>query len=133
MALLSGERPISLRQVEDVLKQDSAVADYSSTIGLNFIDNYSQPNAAFLIVSLKPFEDRTAASQSAQAMIAGLGAKLRQVRGGIAVPLAPPPIIGLGTGGGFSYVLQDTSGGSPTITGAGIAWIAGGGKSGSEA
>jgi hydrophobe/amphiphile efflux-1 (HAE1) family protein len=102
-----------VRQVEDVLKQDSAVADYSSTIGLNFIDNYSQPNAAFLIVSLKPFEDRTAASQSAQAMIAGLGAKLRQVRGGIAVPLAPPPIIGLGTGGGFSYVLQDTSGGSP--------------------
>ena len=39
------------------MKQDSAVADYSSTIGLNFIDNYSQPNAAFLIVSLKPFED----------------------------------------------------------------------------
>ena len=23
------------------------------------------------------------------------------------VPLAPPPIIGLGTGGGFAYVLQD--------------------------
>jgi multidrug efflux pump subunit AcrB len=28
------------------------------------------------------------------------------------VPIAPPPIIGLGTGGGFSYVLQDTGGGS---------------------
>jgi hydrophobe/amphiphile efflux-1 (HAE1) family protein len=102
-----------VKQVENVLKQESAVADYSSTIGLNFIDNYSQPNAAFLIVSLKPFEDRADASQSAQAMIAGLGTKLHQVRGGRAVPLAPPPIIGLGTGGGFSYVLQDTSGGSP--------------------
>ena len=29
------------------------------------------------------------------------------------VPLAPPPIIGLGTGGGFAYVLQDLRGGDP--------------------
>ena len=29
------------------------------------------------------------------------------------VPLAPPPILGLGTGGGFAYVLQDLSGGDP--------------------
>jgi multidrug efflux pump subunit AcrB len=46
-------------------------------------------------------------------MIARLGQKFRQIRGGQAVPLAPPPIIGLGTGGGFSYVLQDSGGGSP--------------------
>jgi multidrug efflux pump subunit AcrB len=29
------------------------------------------------------------------------------------VPLAPPPIIGLGQGGGFSYVVQDYTGGNP--------------------
>ena len=84
-----------------------------SVVGLNFIDNYSQPNAAFLIVSLKPFEERPDATDSAQAMIARLGGKFRQVGGGRAVPLAPPPIIGLGTGGGFSYVLQDTGGSTP--------------------
>jgi hydrophobe/amphiphile efflux-1 (HAE1) family protein len=102
-----------VRQVEEVLKQEHAVADFSSTIGLNFVDNYSQPNAAFVIVSLKPFEERAGAADTAQAMIARLGARLRQVRGGQAVPLAPPPIIGLGTGGGFSFVLQDTGGGTP--------------------
>ena len=101
-----------VRQVEDVLKQEHAIQDFSATIGLNFIDNYSQANAAFLIVSLKPFEDRADPSQSAQAMITRLGQKFRQLRGGLAVPLAPPPIIGLGTGGGFSYVLQDTGGGT---------------------
>jgi hydrophobe/amphiphile efflux-1 (HAE1) family protein len=100
-----------VQQVEAVLKQEPAIADYSATIGLNFIDNYSQPNAAFFIVSLKPFAERADPSQSAQAMIARLGPKLGQVRGGRAVPIAPPPIIGLGTGGGFSYVLQDTRGG----------------------
>ena len=29
------------------------------------------------------------------------------------MPLAPPPIIGLGTGGGFTYVLEDLRGGDP--------------------
>ena len=97
-----------VRQVEDILKQEHAIADYSSTIGLNFIDNYSQPNAAFLIVSLKPFEERADAAQSAPALIARLGAEVpRRCAAARAVPLAPPPIIGLGTGGGFSYVLQD--------------------------
>jgi hydrophobe/amphiphile efflux-1 (HAE1) family protein len=100
-------------QIENILKQEPAVADYSATIGLNFIDNYSQANAAFLIVSLKPFDERPASSETAPAIIARLGTKFRQLRGGRAVPLAPPPIIGLGTGGGFSYVLQDTGGGSP--------------------
>jgi multidrug efflux pump subunit AcrB len=32
---------------------------------------------------------------------------------GTVAPLAPPPIIGLGTGGGFAYVLQDLRGGDP--------------------
>ena len=34
-------------------------------------------------------------------------------RGGTVVPLSPPPILGLGTGGGFTYVLQDLRGGDP--------------------
>jgi hypothetical protein len=47
-----------VRQVEEIIKKEPSVADYTATIGLNFVDNYSQPNAAFLIVSLKPFEER---------------------------------------------------------------------------
>ena len=44
-----------VRQVEGILKKETAIADASSIIGLNFIDNYSQPNAGFLIVTLKDF------------------------------------------------------------------------------
>ena len=108
-----GRTTAVVSQIEDVLKQEHAIADYSATIGLNFIDNYSQANAAFLIVSLKPFEERASPTQTAPAIIGRLGTKLRQIRSGRAVPIAPPPIIGLGTGGGFSYVLQDVGGGSP--------------------
>jgi hypothetical protein len=30
-----------------------------------------------------------------------------------AAPLSPPPILGLGTGGGFTYILEDLQGGDP--------------------
>jgi len=49
----------------------------------------------------------------AAAIIARLGTAFRQIGGGLVLPLAPPPIIGLGTGGGFTYVLEDLRGGDP--------------------
>ena len=100
-------------QVEAILKDEPAIADYSSIIGLNFVDNYSQPNAAFVIVSLKPFDERTSAADSANAVMARLSDKMAGVTGGRALPLAPPPIIGLGNGGGFSYVLRALSNNDP--------------------
>ncbi|WP_036260755.1 efflux RND transporter permease subunit [Methylocapsa aurea] len=108
-----GRTTDAVSQVEAILKEEPAIADYSSIVGLNFVDNYSQPNAAFIIVSLKPFDERTAAADGAPAIIARLGEKLRAVRGARAIPLAPPPIIGLGTGGGFSYVLRALGGSDP--------------------
>jgi hydrophobe/amphiphile efflux-1 (HAE1) family protein len=102
-----------VKQVEDIVRKEEAVAEVSSIIGLNFVDSYSQPNAGFVIVTLKDFEHREGSRNTSDAIIGRLGPALRSVHGGIAIPLAPPPIIGLGTGGGFSYVLQDLRGGSP--------------------
>ena len=102
-----------IHQAEAIVKDEKAVEDYISVIGLNFIDNYSAPNAAFMVVTLKPFEDRKDPSLGVREVIARLGAKFRQIEGGAVVPLAPPPIIGLGTGGGFAYVLEDLRGGDP--------------------
>src|SRR5215469_15861965 len=103
----------AIRQAEDILRKEEAVEDFTSVIGLNFIDNYSQPNAAFMVVTLKPFEERKDRSLGASELIAQLGAKFRQIQGGTVAPLSPPPILGLGTGGGFTYVLQDLRGGDP--------------------
>lgn len=102
-----------IRAAEAIVKEDPAVDEYSSIIGLNFIDSYSQPNSGFMIVTFKPFEERKAAGMGAKDVIARLGPKFRQIAGGAVVPLAPPPIVGLGTGGGFTYVLEDLRGGDP--------------------
>jgi hydrophobe/amphiphile efflux-1 (HAE1) family protein len=103
----------AIEQAEAILRNEHAVEDVTSVIGLNFIDNYSQSNAAFMVVTLKPFEERKGHELGAASLIARLGQKFRQIRGANIVPLAPPPILGLGTGGGFTYVLQDLRGGDP--------------------
>jgi hydrophobe/amphiphile efflux-1 (HAE1) family protein len=102
-----------IQSAEAILREEHAVEDMTSVIGLNFIDNYSQANAAFIVVTLKPFEDRKDRSLSVREVMARVGAKFRQIQEGTVVPLAPPPILGLGTGGGFAYVLQDLRGGDP--------------------
>jgi hydrophobe/amphiphile efflux-1 (HAE1) family protein len=102
-----------IKQAETILREEKAVEDITSVIGLNFIDNFSQPNAGFMVVTLKPFADRKDPALGVREVIARLGTKFRQIQEGMVTPLAPPPIIGLGTGGGFTYVLQDLRGGDP--------------------
>jgi len=109
-----GRTSAAVAEVEAILKQEDTIADTSSIIGFNFVDGYSQPNAAFVIATLKPFDERKGADQSAAAAIERLGPKLRTISGGFALPLAPPPIIGLGTGGGFTYMLRALSNNDPT-------------------
>ncbi len=104
-------------EVEGILKTEKAIADYSTVIGLNFLDNYSQPNAGFFVVTMKPFAERTSKEDSVPAVIGRLAQKFRSVRDGTVVPVAPPPIIGLGSGGGFSYVLMDMGGSDPKALG----------------
>jgi multidrug efflux pump subunit AcrB len=100
-------------QAEAILKDEPAVADVTSVIGLNFIDNYSQSNAAFMVVTLKPFDERKDASLGLREIVGRLAPKFGQISGGTVVPLTPPPILGLGSGGGFAYVLEDLRGGDP--------------------
>ena len=69
-------------QAEDILEGGDAVADYTSVIGLNFIDNYSQPNSAFIVVTLKPFEERKDAAQAAPRSSRGSARSSARSRGG---------------------------------------------------
>ena len=100
-----------VERAEAILREEKEVEDITSVVGLNFIDNYSQSNAAFMVVTLKPFAERKNRDESVAALIGRLGQKFRQIQGANVQPLAPPPIIGLGTGGGFTYVLEDLRGG----------------------
>ena len=85
-----------------------------SVVGLNFIDYVASSNQAFFVIRLKPYEERTDPSQSAQAIIAHLRPQLAAIQGAVGFPFNLPPILGLGNTGGFQYVLEALQGQSPS-------------------
>ncbi len=103
-----------VKQVEDIVKPIPGVEGILSVVGLNFIDYVASSNQAFFVIRLKPYEDRTDPAQSATAIIARLRPQLAAIQGAIVFPFNLPPILGLGSTGGFQYVLEALQGQAPT-------------------
>jgi HAE1 family hydrophobic/amphiphilic exporter-1 len=103
-----------VKQVEDVVRPIPGVEGILSVVGLNFIDYIASSNQAFFVVRLKPYEERTDPAQSAGAIITRLRPQLAAIRGAVAFPFNLPPILGLGSTGGFQYVLEALQGQPPS-------------------
>jgi hydrophobic/amphiphilic exporter-1 (mainly G- bacteria), HAE1 family len=103
-----------VKQVEDIVRPIPGVEGVLSVVGLNFIDYVAASNQAFFVIRLKPYESRTDRAQSAGAIIARLRPQLAAIQGAIAFPFNLPPILGLGSTGGFQFVLEALQGQSPT-------------------
>jgi HAE1 family hydrophobic/amphiphilic exporter-1 len=102
------------KKVEAILMQNPAVA-YTTTIsGFSMLSGAFASNTGFFFVSMKPWEERKSKEQRVFEVMRSLNAQFaREVPEATAFAFGPPPIPGLGTGSGFSFMLQDRSGGSP--------------------
>ena len=101
------------RQVEDKLRQFAGVDHVLSIVGFSLLDGVAEPNAALIVVRLKPFAERTGGDQSAQALIRKVFAAGNQIRQANILAINLPPIIGLSTSGGFEYQLEALEGQDP--------------------
>ncbi len=106
-----------VKTMEDLLLKMPQVADTFAVVGYSFLDTVSEPNAGFMVVKLKPFEDRTAAAESVQATIGAVFKDAQQIRSGNIIAFNLPPIIGLSTSGGFEYDLEALQGQEPAVIG----------------
>jgi hydrophobe/amphiphile efflux-1 (HAE1) family protein len=100
----------AVAQAEAILKSMPQVKDTISVIGYSFLDSFSASNSAFMFAVLQPFEDRTKAADSAQALIAKTFEAAQQIGTATVFPFNLPPVIGLGTSGGFEYQLESFEG-----------------------
>src|SRR5262252_3384525 len=91
------------RRIEELLRSMPQIETVSSITGFSIIDNVNEPNAAFVVPTLKPFANRVGAANSAQAVIGKVFAEGQQIRTATVIPFNLPPIIGLSTTGGFEY------------------------------
>jgi hydrophobe/amphiphile efflux-1 (HAE1) family protein len=103
----------AVQRIETLLKQMPQIQNVFAIIGYSILDSVNEPNAAFIVPTLKPFGDRAGAANSAQSLIARVFAEGQQIRTATVIPFNLPPIIGLSTTGGFEYELEGLEGQDP--------------------
>ncbi len=100
------------REIEDILMKTPGVRYVSSVIGYSLLSGVSTTYSSFFFVSLKDWDERKSRDESYDAIKQHLAMALSKVTSGIAFSFPPPAIPGVGTSGGFSFVLEDRSGGT---------------------
>ncbi|MCC7275206.1 MAG: multidrug efflux RND transporter permease subunit [Alphaproteobacteria bacterium] len=102
-----------VEQLEAILRRTEGVSLVTSVVGYSFMNALAMSNSGFLVVTLEPFARRDRADLSAQAIIRRTQLAGMTIPGANVIAFNLPPIIGLGTAGGFEYQLQDLRGGNP--------------------
>jgi HAE1 family hydrophobic/amphiphilic exporter-1 len=98
------------RQVEKILASTPGVQYTTSVIGFNLLSYVRTSYNAFFWVALKPWGDRTTRAEQYQEIRARLNRQLSAIPEGVAFSFSPPAIPGVGTSGGFTFVLEDRAG-----------------------
>jgi len=100
-----------LNQVMHKLDSIPGILHYAALGGLNVVSFASKSNSATIFVQLKPWDERTADSLQIGAIIANIQKKLSVFKEASVVVIQPPAIPGLGSTGGFSFILEQKDAG----------------------
>ena len=104
----------TLQKVERILQASPAVESATTVTGFSLLTGSLAPNTGFLFVKLKPWHERKDVKERADIAMKLLNLEFyKQVPEAQVFAFAPPPIPGLGSGSGFTFMLQDRSGQSP--------------------
>jgi hydrophobe/amphiphile efflux-1 (HAE1) family protein len=93
--------------IEGFLKQQPAVNHVVALVGLDFIQNANQTNAAIIFVNMKPWDERTSRKDQINAVLGAVNGYLFGMRNARGFAFNLPEIIGLGTNAGLEMNLQD--------------------------
>ncbi|MCU4118088.1 efflux RND transporter permease subunit [Variovorax sp. N23] len=103
------ERTLSvMQQVEGFMLKQPEVQSMVGVLGFSF--SGQGQNAGLAFVTLKDWDERKGAGQSADGLAGRAFGALSGIRDAFIYPLSPPPIPELGNASGFTFRLQDRSG-----------------------
>ncbi|MEB0060088.1 efflux RND transporter permease subunit [Variovorax sp. LG9.2] len=97
-----------MKQVEGYILKQPEVQSMVGVLGFSF--SGQGQNAGLAFVTLKDWDQRKEAGQSADALAGRAFGALSKIRDAFIYPLSPPPIPELGNASGFTFRLQDRSG-----------------------
>ncbi len=91
-------------QVEAAIRSNPNNKDVVAFTGFDFIGGGFRNNAATMFVTQVPWDDRTV---TAQQLVGELFAKTAHIKEALVLAFNPPPILGLGTTGGYEFYVQN--------------------------
>jgi hydrophobic/amphiphilic exporter-1 (mainly G- bacteria), HAE1 family len=98
------------KRVEAILAHTPGVQYATTVIGFSLLSQVQSTYNAFFFVTLKPWDQRTKPQEQYQAIQTRLNRELSQLPEATAFTFPPPSIPGVGTSGGFTFILEDRSG-----------------------
>jgi HAE1 family hydrophobic/amphiphilic exporter-1 len=98
------------RQVEQILANTPGVQYTTSVMGFSLLSFVQTSYNGFFFVTLKPWSDRDTRAQQYQEIKARVNQQLSKLPQGTVFSFSPPAIPGVGTSGGFQFVLEDRAG-----------------------
>ncbi len=98
------------KQVEKILNDTPGVRYTTSVVGFSLLSFVRTSYNAFFFVTLKPWDERKSRAEQFQAIKAHINQELSKVPTAIVFGFSPPAIPGVGTSGGFTFILEDRSG-----------------------
>ncbi|HEX8896985.1 MAG TPA: efflux RND transporter permease subunit [Terriglobales bacterium] len=96
--------------VEKILANTAGVEYTTSVVGFSLLSQVQTSYNAFFFVTFKPWDDRKTRAEQLQAIKFHLNRELSRLPAAIAFSFSPPAIPGVGTSGGFTFILEDRSG-----------------------
>ncbi len=97
-------------QVEKVLANTPGVEYTTTVVGFNLLSFAQTSYNSFFFVTFKPWGDRKSRNEQYHAIENRLNRELSKLPAGTAFTFSPPAIPGVGTSGGFQFVLEDRAG-----------------------
>jgi HAE1 family hydrophobic/amphiphilic exporter-1 len=102
-----------MRKMDDILAHTHGIQGYDAIAGFSLLSNTSASYTGFYFLQLDPWEVRHSDELSAAGLMRALNQKMaKEIPEAVGFAFGPPAIPGLGTAGGFTFMLQDRTGGT---------------------
>jgi hydrophobic/amphiphilic exporter-1 (mainly G- bacteria), HAE1 family len=98
------------REVEKMISDTPGVQYTTSVVGFSLLSFVRTTYNAFFFVTLKPWDQRKSREEQYREINYHLNQELSKLPAGTVFSFSPPAIPGVGTSGGFQFVLEDRSG-----------------------
>jgi HAE1 family hydrophobic/amphiphilic exporter-1 len=100
-----------VKKVSEIALSTKGVKHGAAFVGLDGATFTVAPNSGTVFFTLDEFDKRGDEGLAAEGILDELRMKLGAIDDGFVLVIPPPPVQGIGTGGGFKMVIQDRSGG----------------------